>query len=144
MEELIALFIPDSCWIWQHFWYGMFFSLGQNHLFNIADPSSKIHDQVSMLLFTTKIEIFGNYSSDKTFSVCNIWRSLYNHGRLRNLSSIYVRKSPSKETIPRYETQWKLFILTQSNLLITCALLTRKYISFAKDSIYKIKASDFP
>ena len=104
MEELIALFIPDSCWIWQHFWYGMFFPLGQNHLFNIADPSSKIHDQVSMLLFTTKIEIFGNYSSDKTFSVCNIWRSLYNHGRLRNLSSIYVRKSPSIDLwqIPKY------------------------------------------
>ena len=96
MEELIALFIPDSCWIWQHFWYGIFFSLGQNHpIFNIADPSSKIHDQVSRLLFTTKIEIFRNYSSNKTFSVCDIWRSLYNHGRLRNLSSIYVRKSPS-------------------------------------------------
>ena len=40
--------------------------------FNVANPSPEIYDQVNMLLFTTKSEIFGNYSSDKKLSVCNI------------------------------------------------------------------------
>ena len=34
-EEKIAFFIPASCYIWQHFWYGIFLSLDDNHLFLI-------------------------------------------------------------------------------------------------------------
>ena len=150
MEEKIALFVPYSCCIWQHIWYSMFFSLVRITFFKYklrANPSSRIYDQASMLLFITKFEIFGNYSWHKNCLFAIFSTLCINHCRcvLKNLSNIFVRKIPNIDLwqIPKFASQlalkkWIIACKNEVNQLKIIKYLQIKKVLVINDIITQV------